>query len=235
MRKQLPLLQCTLLALFGTATQVATQEKLPDIPGDATELEFIEDGKTWPPEIKGAENIKIFESEPVFFTMTPALQARLGEVALQSGQLRRSLGERFAYIGADLLELDKSDTSQRPPEQRDAKVTFYSYDRNLAVVAIVRSGEVSGVSEMPGFQPPESPDEVAVASKLALQDSRLKAAAELEARGLVTEAGEGQRDAGDRLIYVSFQKPGSAVAQYYALVNMTKGAVVEAGPVAGSN
>jgi hypothetical protein len=73
--------------------------------------------------------------------LTPACTVRVGEVAATSPIVRRALGDRFAFMGADLLSDDKRG-DQPPPERRLTHVTFYSYSRNVAVRALVRGGEV---------------------------------------------------------------------------------------------
>jgi hypothetical protein len=221
--------------LFACLANAQDKARIPEIPPDLPELQFSEEGGRWPPQLEGVTDLKILETQPVYFAITPALKARLAEVALQSDAMRRTLGKRFAFMGAELVEAAKIEEGQRPPEQRDAIVTFYSYDRNVAVQALVRDGEILNVEERSGFQPPETEEEVAAATRLALQDSRLKAVSDAyEPRGLITEAGEGERNAGNRLIYISFERRGTAVAEYFALVDLTLGEVLDAGPVAGS-
>ncbi len=211
---------------------VSAQEAIPPLPERPTVFEFATDGE-WPPVLKGIENIKVFETELSASAVTAAFQSRANEIALGSPKMRRLLGKRFVFAGADLLDDSKSEDT-RPLEQRSAKVTYYSYDRNVAVRAIVRQGEVTEASDLEGYQPPETAEEIVAASKIALNDARIaREIAELEVHGLLTEMQEGQAGAGDRLIYLSYEKPGSAVADYFALVNMTTGNVIDAGSVAG--
>jgi hypothetical protein len=85
--------------------------------------------------------------EPVPGALTPACAVRVGEVAATSPIVRRALGDRFAFIEADLLSGDKRG-DQLPPEQRLTHVTFYSSSGNVAVRALVRGGEVLEVVDV---------------------------------------------------------------------------------------
>jgi hypothetical protein len=165
--------------------------------------------------------------------MTQAFAQRLGEVAEASPDVKRSLGDRFAFIEADLVETDKNPGLQ-PLEQRLVRATFYSYSRNVAVSALVRGGEVLDVKDVEGYQPPETPQEVEQAVKLAREDQRIRdTVRDLDGRALLTEIGEGKPGAGHRVLYVSFLPRGSAGTEVMALVDLTDGRVLEAGRPAG--
>ncbi len=211
----------------------ALSQNLPAPPPPPQALEFTGREAGWPPQIKGAANIKVLPTEQVPGALTPAFALRLGEVAEASPAVRRSLGDRFAFIEADLVEADKI-SDQHPLEQRLARATFYSYSRNVAVRALVRGGDVLEVTDVEGYQPPESPQEVEQAVKLAREDSRIRdAVRDLEGRALLTEVGEGKPGAGHRVLYVSFLPRGSARTEVMALVDLTDGRVLDAGRRAG--
>jgi hypothetical protein len=208
-------------------------QRLPAPPAPAPGLEFTGPEAGWPPQVKGATNVRILPMEPVPGALTSAFAAQLGEVAATSPVVRRALGDRFAFIEADFLDGDKRG-DQPPPEQRLTRVTFYSYSRNVAVRALVRGGEVLEVVDVEGYQPPESPQEIERAVQLAREDARIRDAVRgLEGRALLTELGEGRPGAGHRVLYVSFLARGSARTELMALVDLTDNRVLEAGRPAG--
>lgn len=234
--RSLGLRECILSAtLLTAATYAQAQESLPSPPqDDLKHLEFTGPDKGWPPQVVGAEKIEILPYELLKTSITPAFSQRLGEIALSSDIVRKALGERFAFIEAILPEYDKEARLQIL-EQSTVKAMFYSYSRNVAIQATVRSGEVLEVRDLEGYQPPESPEEIDQAIKLAVEHPVIKElATKYEARGLLTENGEGERGAGHRLIYVSFMRPGSADSEYFALVDLTDNVVLDAGQVAAA-
>ncbi|MFG3598312.1 hypothetical protein [Bradyrhizobium sp. RDI18] len=225
---------CAVTAIFFVASStLAQQQPLPSPPPPARSLEFTGPEAGWPPQVKGLTDPRIIPFERAPTGLTSAFAERLGEVAASSPIVHRALGERFAFLGADLVERDKIQ-ELRPLEQQLAQTTFYSYSRNVAVRALVRGGEVVEVKDIEGYQPPESPGEVEQAVRLARGDPNLRdAVRDLEGRALVTERGEGQLGAGHRVLYVSFLAPGSARTEFMALVDLTDGRVLEAGRPAG--
>jgi hypothetical protein len=221
---------------FLVCETALAQEKLTPPPKLEPPIEFTGPDQGWPPDVKGAENIQVMKYELLVSAMTPAFAARLDEVVRSSAEVQKSLGERFAFIEASVVEESK-EQDIRPLERQLTKVVYYSYSRNVAVAALVRGGEVLRAEDLEGYQPPEAPQEIDEAVKLARADSRLQdiVKGEYEGRGLVTERDEGLRGAGNRLIYVSFMKPGTANTEYFALVDLTDGIVLEAGRAAGAN
>jgi hypothetical protein len=216
--------------LLGSAAPVPAQE----LPPPGRPLEFTSPQEGWPPRVSGESNVEILPAEPVAVGLTPASAASLGRLAANSPHVRRFLGDRYAFIEADLLEREKGE-DRRPLKQRVTSVMFYSYSRNVAVRALVRGGKVLEVSNIEGYQPPESSEEIERAIELARRNAGLgEAVAGLEGRGLLTERAEGQTGAGHRLLYVSFMAPDSARFQsprtkLFALVDLTEDRVLEAG------
>jgi hypothetical protein len=212
------------------------QVRLPEVEAAIAPFEYVEDGTSWPPELKGVQNIKVLPPDEVIASVvTESFLRRADEVAQQSPEFRRVLGERFAVIGATLPELSK-EPMRGALEQQFVEVTYYSYSRNVAVVTVIRNGELVSSRDVEGFQPPETKEEVARAAKIAKADPRLAGVTDaLEATGLITEYTEGQKSEGNRLIYVSFGKAGTAITDYFAVVDLTTETVVDAGRAAGNN
>lgn len=228
------LTQIVVAAGLAAASSVSTlAQQIPAPPAPAPGLEFTDKEAGWPPQVKGATNVRILPMKLIPEALTPAFATRLGEVASASPVVRSALGDRFAFIEADLLDGDKQ-RDQPPPEQQLAHATFYSYSRNVAVRALVRGGEVLEVVDVEGYQPPESPQEIEQAIQLARKDARISDAVRgLEGRALLTELGEGQPGAGHRVLYVSFLARDSARTELMALVDLTDNRVLEAGRPAG--
>jgi hypothetical protein len=218
---------------FVASSSLAQQQPLPAPPPPARSLEFTGPEAGWPPQVRGLTDSHVIPFERAPTGLTPAFAERLGEVAASSANVRRALGDRFAFLEADLVEGDKI-REPRPLEQQLAQATFYSYSRNVAVRALVRGGEVLEIKDLEGYQPPESPAEVEEAVRLARADANLRdAVRDLEGRALLTEPGEGRPGAGHRVLYVSFLARGSARTEFMALVDLTDGRVLEAGRPAG--
>lgn len=133
----------------GLAAEVAPTlaRQLPAPRAPTPPLEFTGPEAGWPSQVKGVANVRILPMEPVPEALTPACAVRVGEVAATSPIVRRVLGDRFAFIEADLLSGDRRE-DQPPPEQRLTHVTFYSYSGNVAVRALVRGGEVLEVVDV---------------------------------------------------------------------------------------
>jgi hypothetical protein len=179
--------------------------------------------------------MRLLPVEPTPTALTPAFAARVSEVAATSPIVRRNLGDRFAFINAVLVDEDKERGGELlPAEQQLGRVTFYSYSRNVAVRALVRAGEVLEVRDVEGFQPPESPEEIERAVRLAREDRRIAGLVRnLEGMAMVTEPGEGRPGSGHRVLYVSFAPAGTRTAEVMALVDLTDNRIIEAGPTPG--
>jgi hypothetical protein len=213
------------------------QEKLPPpLQGDLKVLEFTGPEKGWPPDVAGAEKIEILPLKFSPNSITSAFEARISEIASSSDLAQKALGERYSFIEVNAAETPKDGDGEKIQalEQSPVKAIFYSYSRNVAVQATVRAGEVLQVQDLDGYQPPESQEEIMRAAKLAAEIPAIKdIQSAYEFRGLLTEAGEGQAGAGHRLIYVSYQKPGTANVEYFALVDLTDNIVLDSGKAAG--
>jgi hypothetical protein len=236
------LIQIALLVGVSAAPALSQHlpQNLPAPPPPAPGLEFTGPESGWPPQVKGAAHVSVLPIEPVPGALTPEFALLLREIAEASPTVRGSLGDRFAFIEADLLEAGKqpdqrSAAGHRPRrEQQLARATFYSYSRNVAVRVLLRGGDVLEVTDVEGYQPPESPQEIEQAVQLAREDARIrKAVRDLEGRALLTEIGEGNPGSGHRVLYVSFLARGSADTQVMALVDLTDGRVLDAGRPAG--
>jgi hypothetical protein len=219
-------------ALTGAAVTALAQE-LPAPPAPAEELQFTDPDAGWPPQVEGATNVRLLPVEEEQIGLTSAFESRVREIAAASPLMQRALGERFAFISVDPVEIDKGSETLLA-EQRLVRATFYSYGRNIAVRTLMRGGEILRVEDVEGFQPPESPDEIERAISLAREDPRIRdLVRELDGRALLTEVGEGHPGFGNRILYVSFLPRGSAETEVMALVDLTDGRVLEAGRPVG--
>ena len=149
-------------------------------------------------------------------------------VFLSARKALRAAIELQARFSADLIDETKEPV-QLPPEQRLARVGFYSYTRNVALQAFIRNGEVERLVDIEGLQPPESPEEIESAVSLAREDPRIRDdVTELLGRALLQEQQEGEPGFGNRVLYVSFLPRDSAQTEVMALVDLTEQRVIEA-------
>ena len=209
--------------------KAALPEKTPEI----AVLKFGGPEGGWPPLPVGAQNITLISSSEVPVTLTESLGVQLQQTALADAQVRQLLGERFVFISADELESGKT---KRPQTAEDlaTRLTFFSHANNVAVEVRMLGSKVESVERKEGYQPPEGAEEIDLAVQLARRDSRiLDKVADLEAAALVAFPQQDQPGYGNRVLYVSFSKAGTGLAEYKALVDLTAQKVLAAGPVAG--
>ena len=208
-------------------------QRLPPRPENPRALEFTGPEAGWPPQVKGATNIKILPAEQSPSGLTTERVDRLRAAAIAAPAVKRSLGDRFAFIGAALVENSKQD-DQLPIDQRVVNLTFFSYSRNVAVRTLMRKAVVSDVTDIEGYQPAESPEEIDRAVRLAREDPRIRdSVRELEGRALLTGTGEAALGSGHRVLYVSFLRQNSARTEVMALVDLNDNRVLQAGRPSG--
>ena len=227
-----------LLAAIASATLQGCQKPerhtaLPDKPPQIAELKFGGPEGGWPPLPIGAQNVTLVPWSEVSVTLTGPLEVQLREAALADAQVRRLLGERFAFISVDELELGKTGGPQTTAELA-TRLTYFSHTNNVAVEVRMLGSKVENVERRQGYQPPEGAEEIDLAVQLARQDSRIREkVAGLEAAALVAFPQKDQPGYGNRVLYVSFAIAGEGLADYMALVDLTTQKVLGAGPVAG--
>jgi hypothetical protein len=218
--------------LVAVSSPALAQKEIPTPPEFGDVLEFTGPEEGWPPQVRGATDIRVLPIDRVLISVTPAFATRLEEIASASPLVQRSLGERFAFIDGYLAEGAKEEVAG-PLEKAVVQAVFYSYSRNVAVRVLVQGGEVLEATDIEGYQPPETPGEIELAVKLARDHPDIRdLVGDLEGRALVAEPGEGESGAGHRVLYVSFVARDSALTEVMALVDLTDGVVLEARRVA---
>jgi hypothetical protein len=189
-------------------------------------VEF-EDKTAFPPQIKGSKQTETkldYQARPT--PPTPLAVRAVRDVALGNAQVKRALGERFAYLGTESIDAPA-------PTERSATTTapttvmrYYSYSRNRAIDVYLSDEKVVEVRpRQPGYQPAETHDEVADAAAIVRADKRYRSVvADLPARGLVTPSTTGHRH-----LYILFYKEEDVPPPVFrATVDMTTRRVVSA-------
>jgi len=150
------------------------------------------------------------------------VRAAAVEVVLNDPRVQQRVADtRYGVVGADLRD-DKPE-GEGAPSLRLAEVGLYDYDHDALVVAItdLRAGEVVGLEERAGVQPPLSAEELAEATSIVLQDPEFRSAAQhpnLQAVAFPARAGfsEGHQRYGHRVVTLTLwtgEEPPSKVAE----------------------
>lgn len=209
----------------------AAAQKVPEPVG----LKFTGPSEGFPPKVAGRTNVKPVAWTPIAGRLTEALDAQIRAAVVRDSRVRTLLGERYAHIDTAKVDPPKRPSAPGGPGGIGASgpletlVTFYSYTGNTAVEVRARGLDVVSATKRTG-QPPETPEEVVAAAKLAGQDSRLRQLVRgLEADGIITEAPQGSPGFGHRVLYITFSKPGSVRPLYVAAVDLTTNKVLAAG------
>ena len=226
----LPLI--TLLA-FAIGWRQPRGETLQQVePPKLQKLEFTGPEEGWPPRPKGQTNIKEVVSQEIPGSLTDAMEESLRVTAIQDGRVRKLLGGRFAYIGADEIELDKEKPRQ-PSDPLLTQLTFFSYTNNTAIEVRMKGTLVESAAVQSEYQPPESGEEVELAVTLAREDDRLRGKLDglVEVNGILVEPPKGSPGFGHRVIEVFFGKKGEDLPDYHALVDMNTAKVLVANPL----
>jgi hypothetical protein len=202
---------------------------LPLPPPDRPVLEDTGPAEGWPPRVKGATNVKVVPWKEIPGSLTDALEQRIHEGALQNAEVRRALGERFAYVSTDEVEPKKGAPAH---EALQTRVTFFSHTNNVAVEVAMNGLRVERTDRREGYDPPEGRDEVKAAVDLALRDRRLEGrAARLRGEAIVLPREPDAREAAlrsHRVLYVSFMQGDEDVPRYVAVVDLTDRRVLSA-------
>jgi hypothetical protein len=232
MRATLPQL-CALLVAFVPAGCKHGREPsgtpLPERSPTAPVLEFTGPDQGYPPQPVGISNVREVPFAQ-FAPLSGPRPAELRRLAERDERVRRALGERFAFLSADPVEPPKREGESRPSDA--ARLTFYSYSANVAVEVLTNADRVESARELArGYQPPESQEEIATATRMALADARLREtnAGTLQPNGIVAYPREGQPGHGNRVLQITFAKDGEDLPAYVAYVDLTAGKVLSAG------
>lgn len=175
------------------------------------------------------------ESVPVPFTeIEGALRTEDAErfvaAARRTRQVRELLGERSAYIQYLSAAPDKPAEGETI-DPHHLRLIFFSHTKNRAVEAIVRGETLESVNYIE-LWPSEGKEELEMAIELAVEDPRLAGRiSDLEAGGMLWQPKSVVPYIGHRVMDIRFIDPSDRVARYFATVDLTDEAVLEAGPV----
>jgi hypothetical protein len=207
------------------------KQMLPEKPPNRPELRFSAEKKEWPPRPEGRTNVTDVPWKEIPGALTPSREGELRNAALQDARVRAALGARFAYISAGTVERDK-DRAPGSNEATEVRLTFFSHDKNVAVLVLMRGTEVRSVTPKEGYQPPEGVDEIKMASTLAARELHLGTKLrELQSGAIAVFPSQGQPGYGHRVLHVTFNQSGEDLPRYFALVDLTDQKVLSGGPV----
>jgi hypothetical protein len=221
-RRWQALLLCLCLGALAGAQSRPKRRPLPAKQPTPPVLEFTSPADGFPPEVKGATNVRILDWTFHPGALTDEVETQAREVAVRDTRVSRLLGERFTYISAD--EIDPEGKRQRRPEEKlSLRLTFFSYSRNAAVRVILTPRRTVARAELvKGYQPREGREEVEAAAALARREPRLGETTQgLSAYGLVVEPKPGRTGHGHRVIHVVFTKGDEDLPRYSAIVDLT--------------
>lgn len=206
-------------------------EDRPEI--DVIEFTGPEDG--WPPRVRDVTDSRAVAWEPLPGALTDELEAELVESLLADAEVRETLGERFALVGAENVYLDKRDADPR------YRFTFYSHSNNLTLQVDVENSERVAMEKLEPhrYQPAPGRDEIDAAIEMARNWLRDKDFPVAELEGGVLLAFPESRPGEvafyeNRVLYVSFSEPEDVIARYFALVDLTTNEVLDGGAAAGT-
>jgi len=158
--------------------------------------------------------------------LTDSLAARLRQVSLADSRVRAALGQRFAYISVDRVEVSK-DAAGAPQAFR---VLFFSHTNNVPVEVLIRDLTVQQVERRPNYDLPEGREEVEAAITLARRHATLRTAvAGLMGSAILVYPDSGAAGRGHRVLHVTFAREGEDVPRYWAYVDLTDQKVLRAG------
>ena len=228
------------LFLTGCSGREPTPEPARNEPERAAEvlkagvpserLEFDNPEEFFPPRPKGYSE----------FTTVPVENAReLGSeriaafrtAALADARVRDALGERFIHLQSGELDAAKPDGAEAARPAALYQLQFYSYTNgNTVDVAFGSDNALLSVQVRKDLQPPESPEEIAAARAIVLEQSK----AGRELRGLAaTGILSGPEAVGlppdGRVLYLTFNTPENVI-RHVAWVDMRNRKVIKEGP-----
>ncbi|CAI4030464.1 hypothetical protein DNFV4_00892 [Nitrospira tepida] len=159
--------------------------------------------------------------------------SKLQTAALADPRVQAALGDRFRLVEADQVETTSPRSGCCPAPSHPSRLVFYSYGTDTSVEVWLRGDRVIAVTPRPGYQPPETQEEVAEAVSLARQDRRLEGKLEgLDGHGILTQPARGwlwdDAGQGHRVIWVTFSKGLEGRPLYGALVDLSARKVLKA-------
>lgn len=206
----------------GGAQDTITEPKVP-------ELVFTDPRRGFPPQPREITNVRDVPWEPIRGGLSDELARRLGRAVAVNPTVRGRLGERWVHVSTQQLDPGKAERPA-PRDSLDVQSMFYSYTNNVAIEVFSRGERVDSVRAVPGYQPPETPDEIQTAISLARQDQRIRErVGGLAADAILTPPLEGKEVEGHRLMYVTFRGEKEFYPRFWAVVDMTLGRVFASG------
>ena len=216
-----------ILLLFLSSCQRALSQPPLQVPV----LEFSGAESGFPPKLKEQVNVTEVPWKEIPGSLTDALASQIRQAALQDGRVLNLLGDRFAYITTDVLESPKY-RRRLFSEPIATRVTLFSHTNNVAVEAQMQGLAVERVQIREGYQPPEGRDEIDLAVQLARRDRRLSdTVRDLKGEAILASLKPEKPSYGDRVLYVAFSNEADYKTLYFALVDLTKQTVLDAGAV----
>jgi hypothetical protein len=231
-RRWQALLLCLCLGAPAEAQSRPKRRPLPAKQPTPPTLAFTSPSEGFPPEVKGATNVRVMEWTFRQGALTDEAEAKAREIAVRDARVRQLLGERFAYISADEID-PEGKRPRRPEETLSLRLTFFSYSENAAVRVILTPRRtvvrVVRAELVRGYQPREGRKEVEAAAALARREPRLVERTQgLIPYGLLIEPSPGRRGHGHRVIHVVFTKGDEDLPRYSAIVDLTEQKVLAA-------
>jgi hypothetical protein len=219
-----------LVALLGPPTAFAQAAKRP-LPKEAPatpRLEFTGPAEGYPPEVRGATDVRVLPFYEFPGALTDALATRARTVALADPRVKSALGERFAYVSVDEIE-PQLKRARKPEERWPLRMVFFSHSANAPVeVRLEPGGERVAAVRRGTRWPHEGREEVEQAVKLARGDTRLRSEVEgLLGEALVIEPAKGMAGYGHRVLHVTFRREEEDGPRHIAIVDLTEQKVVE--------
>ena len=168
-------------------------------------------------------------------TLSDARISALRRIAEEDQGVKRLLGNRYAFIDAEPLATKKKVSFGCCHVTKTlTRLGYYSHVNSMAVDVFMREDHVVRTALREGYLPPESQDDAAKAIELARQDSRLEGKVEnLDGHVILMEPEEGilwnDPGFGHRMLWVTFSRGNDGDPQYFAVVDLSDQAVLEAG------
>jgi len=167
--------------------------------------------------------------------LSPVEIAALRKAAESDPRVSALLGDRWGFIEADRSTPEgKVSFGCCRDEARIARLTYFSYSRNVAVEVRLKEQRVIDAARRDGYLPPEGPQDIERGIALARADSRLAGHVQsLQGHGLLMQPDIGlfKNDPGygHRTIWITFSQGQDGDPKFWAVVDLTDDRVLEAG------
>lgn len=169
------------------------------------------------------------------FTLSDERVLALRTIAEADEGVKRLLGDRYAFIDTEPVAAKKKVSfGCCHVSQTRTRLGYYSHTNSMALDVFMRENHVIRTAQREGYLPPEGQDDAKKAIDLARQDSRLAGKVEnLDGHVILMEPNEGvlwnDPGYGHRMLWVTFSHGNDGNPQYFAVVDLSDQAVLEAG------